>query len=82
MPHNVSIAAYTQFEYRKNTAPGVGSYFSFLDFADAGGERILAGPLSLYRDPDEKQETRASGSGAALFVDKLGADFRTVRPDL
>jgi len=76
MPHDVSIAAYTQFEYRKTRLPGVGSYFSFLDFADAGGERILAGPLSLYRDPDEKpRNTGQWGVALRYSSDKLGADF-------
>src|SRR5260370_20684307 len=75
MPHDVSIAAYTQFEYRKTRLPGVGSYFSFLDFADAGGERILAGPLSLYRYPDEKPRNMGQWGVALRYSsDKLGAD--------
>jgi hypothetical protein len=76
MPHNFSFAAYTQFEYRETRLPGVGSYFSFLDFAEAGGERILAGPLSFYRGADQTpKNTGQYGVSLRYSSDSLGADF-------
>ncbi|TXT34802.1 MAG: hypothetical protein FD135_5210, partial [Comamonadaceae bacterium] len=40
---NLSVGAYYQFEWKKNSIPGAGSYFSFADFADAGGESLILG---------------------------------------
>jgi Protein of unknown function (DUF1302) len=76
LPHGFSIAGYSQFEYRKTRLPGVGSYFSFLDVADDGGERILAGPLSFYRGLDQKpKDTGQWGLALRYSSDRLGADF-------
>lgn len=51
----LTVGAYYQYEWRKARIPGAGSYFSFADFADAGGERVIAGaPL-------------VPGGGAAAF---------------
>jgi hypothetical protein len=76
MPAGFSIAGYSQFEYRKTRLPGVGSYFSFLDFADDGGERILAGPLSFYRGEDQTpKNTGQWGFALRYSSESLGADF-------
>ena len=40
---NLSLAAFWQFEWRRNRIPASGSYFSDVDLIDAGGERILLG---------------------------------------
>lgn len=60
---NVSIGAYYQLEWRKSRLPGAGSYFSFADFVDEGGEAIFA-PVPggvAYRAGDI--EARDSGQG-------------------
>jgi hypothetical protein len=40
---NVSVTLYNLFEWRKDRLPGVGSYFSIVDFLDVGGERLFLG---------------------------------------
>ncbi len=40
---DVAVTLYNQFEWRKDRLPGVGSYFSAVDFLDTGGERLLLG---------------------------------------
>jgi hypothetical protein len=50
---NVSLSAYYQFAWRKDEIPGSGSYFSYTDYLDAGGERIILAPGHfLYRAHD------------------------------
>jgi hypothetical protein len=56
----VSFGAYYQFEWRKTRLPAAGSYFSFADFADEGGETVILGPgQSVFRGNDQD----ASDSG-------------------
>lgn len=43
LPNGFSAEAYAQFEWRRDRLPGVGSYFSTVDYLDAGGERLFAG---------------------------------------
>lgn len=50
---NVSVGAYYQFEWERARLPGSGSYFSYADFVDEGGEYLYVGPgaaLSRVRD--------------------------------
>lgn len=70
---DVSLSLYYQFEWRKDRFPGVGSYFSAVDFLDDGGERLFLSPGSyLLRSP--KLDAPSSGQfGAALQV--TSADF-------
>ena len=83
---DVSIGAYYQWEWRKTRVPGAGSYFSFADFADEGGERLLLGPgVFLHRGKDIHAKDNGQGgvqlrlkSGdnefglyAAVFHDKM-----------
>jgi hypothetical protein len=50
---DVSLTAYYQFAWRKDQMPGSGSYFSYNDYLDAGGERIFLAPGHfLYRARD------------------------------
>lgn len=63
---NLTVGAYYQFQWRKDRLPAAGSYFSFADFADAGGERLLLGPspggiLALHRGTDI--DPRKGGQG-------------------
>jgi hypothetical protein len=66
----LTVGAYYQFEWRKNRLPGVGSYFSFADFTDAGGENILLGGPSVHRGEDLKASD--SGQGGAQVRFKVG----------
>lgn len=67
----VSVGAYYQFEWRKTRLPASGSYFSFADFADEGGETIILGPgQSVFRGSD--QEASDSGQFGAQIKVKAG----------
>jgi hypothetical protein len=67
---NVSVGAYYQYEWRKYRLPASGSYFSYADFLDAGGERLLIGPgVALQRGHDI--HGRNSGQGGAQVKFKL-----------
>lgn len=59
---NVSIGAYYQLEWRKSRLPGAGSYFSFADFVDEGGETLQLGPGFAVNRADDI-EARDSGQG-------------------
>jgi len=71
----VSVGAYYQFEWRKTRLPGAGSYFSFADFADDGGETIILGPgQAVFRGND--QSASDSGQfGAQMKVRAGDYDF-------
>ncbi|MES2260376.1 MAG: DUF1302 domain-containing protein [Pseudomonadota bacterium] len=77
---NLSVGAYVQYEWEQNRLPGAGSYFSFVDHLDAGGERVLlgaplvsgGGPAAAFRAPDQ----RARDGG------QFGAQLRTRVPAL
>jgi len=66
---NVTFGAYYQFDWKKARLPGAGSYFSFADFADAGGEVVFfpdffygtPGPLVLHRGSDIKPGDSGQG---------------------
>lgn len=57
-----SLGAYYQYQWEKNRIPAAGSYLSFSDVLDVGGERLLAGapvmpgggPLAFFRGDDIK----------------------------
>jgi Protein of unknown function (DUF1302) len=50
---NLSLSFTYQFEWRKSRLPGVGSYFSYYDFYDTGGERLfLDSGYALHRAKD------------------------------
>ncbi|HUO99167.1 MAG TPA: DUF1302 family protein, partial [Rhizomicrobium sp.] len=50
---DLSIDAYYQFEWRKSREAAVGSYFSYYDGFDVGGERLIVAPGEyLYRIKD------------------------------
>ena len=41
---DITLSAYYQLQWRKDQIPGAGSYFSYADFLDDGGERYILGP--------------------------------------
>lgn len=50
---NLTLASYYQFEWRKSRLPAAGSYFSFADFVDKGGETVILGPgVIVHRTED------------------------------
>lgn len=68
---NVSLGAYYQLEWRKSRLPAAGSYFSFADFIDEGGESIILGPgVSVFRTGDI--EASDSGQGGLQLKIKSG----------
>lgn len=67
----LSVGAYYQLEWRKSRLPAAGSYFSFADFVDAGGESLILGPGAvLFRGQDI--EPRNSGQGGFQVKLKSG----------
>lgn len=65
----LTVGAYYQFEWRKARLPGAGSYFSFADFADEGGESLLT-PFGLLRRGKDL-DARDSGQGGLELKYKL-----------
>lgn len=49
----LSVGAYYQLEWRRTRLPGVGSYFSFADFVDEGGQQLILGPGVYLRRGDD-----------------------------
>jgi hypothetical protein len=70
---NVTLSAYYQLQWRKDQIPGAGSYFSYADFLDDGGERYILGPRR-YLDRGSDIPGHDSGQfGVALQIG--GDDF-------
>ena len=72
---NVSLGAYYQLEWRKSRLPAAGSYFSFADFIDEGGDMIFyvhpaLGPQVANRASDI--EAKNSGQGGLQLKVKSG----------
>lgn len=67
----LSVGAYYQLEWKKNSLPAAGSYFSFADFADAGGESLILGPGAAVRR-GEDMKASDSGQGGAQVKFKSG----------
>lgn len=50
---NLTLGAYYQYRWEPARLPGAGSYFSFAEFVDDGGETFILGPdLALRRGKD------------------------------
>ncbi|MFA5679706.1 MAG: DUF1302 family protein [Pseudomonas sp.] len=67
---NVSLGAYYQLEWRKSRLPAAGSYFSFADFIDEGGESIILPTGPVHRTSDI--EAKDSGQGGVQLKIKSG----------
>lgn len=67
---NVSVGAYYQLEWRKSRLPAAGSYFSFADFVDEGGETVLLDVGPVFRTGDI--EPSNSGQGGVQVKIKSG----------
>lgn len=68
---DLSIGAYYQLEWRKSRLPGAGSYFSFADFVDGGGESLILGPGAVAFRGDDLH-ARDSGQGGFQVKYSLG----------
>ena len=61
---NIAVSLYYQFQWRKDQFPGSGSYFSYFDYLDQGGERyILPYFIGLYQYFYRIRDVRAPSSG-------------------
>ncbi|MFZ3023893.1 DUF1302 domain-containing protein [Pseudomonas sp.] len=69
---DVSVGAYYQLEWRKSRLPGAGSYFSFADFVDEGGEGLFT-PFGVATRGDDI-DAKDSGQGGVQLKIKSG-DF-------
>jgi hypothetical protein len=77
----LSVGAFYQLMWKKTRLPGVGSYFSTLDFLDEGGERILwappivpgGGPAAFFRGRD--LEAKDSGQFGVQLKAQAGHRF-------
>ncbi len=63
---NLSISVTYQFEWRKSRLPAVGSYFSYYDFFDAGGERLLVSPGYALNRAKDRHPASQGQFGLAL----------------
>lgn len=68
---SLSVGAYYQLEWRKSRLPAAGSYFSFADFVDAGGETVLLGPGVFTR---RSKDITARNNGQGGLQIKYRAD--------
>jgi len=77
LSEDVSFGAYYQFAWRKDQLPGSGSYFSYLDFMDAGGQRIILAPGHfLYRVRNERApDTGQFGASVQVSGDAFNYGF-------
>lgn len=67
----LSIGGYYQLEWRKYRLPASGSYFSFADFLDAGGEQLILGPGAVATRSKDLS-ARDSGQGGLQMKYKSG----------
>ncbi len=67
----LTLGAYYQLEWEKTRLPAAGSYFSFADFVDEGGESLILGPGAVaFRGKDI--EPSDSGQGGLQVKYKSG----------
>lgn len=63
-----SVGGYYQLDWRRSRVPAAGSYFSTLDFLDAGGERVFVAPgASFNRGADVRAGDHGQGGLQARF---------------
>ena len=67
MTQNLSVSAYSQWEWKKTEVNESGSYFSYTDMLDEAGYKILGAQLPIYRDKGKDQEARDDGQWGVAF---------------
>lgn len=65
---NVSLGAYYQLEWRKNRLPAAGSYFSFADFVDEGGDMIFYGGSQVAHRAGDIDASDSGQGGLQLKI--------------
>lgn len=65
---NLTLGAYYQYRWEPARLPGAGSYFSYADFVDEGGEQFFIGPGQALR---RGKDIDASDSGQYGFEVKM-----------
>lgn len=63
---DLTVGAYYQLEWRKSRLPGAGSYFSFADFVDGGGESVILGPGALVSRSGDIKPGHSGQGGVKL----------------
>lgn len=67
---NLTVGGYYQFDWERNRLPPVGSYFSFVDILDKGGERLIAatpfGPFGILGRGADMKAKNSGQFGAQL----------------
>ncbi|KAF1711554.1 hypothetical protein CSC70_06180 [Pseudoxanthomonas kalamensis DSM 18571] len=71
----VSFGAYYQFEWERTRIPGAGSYFSFADFVDKGGESVILGPGQVVFRGKDIEASNSGQGGVQLRVKSGDAEF-------
>ena len=66
LPAGVTLSAYYQFDWRKDRLPGSGSYFSAIDYLDAGGERYIFAPGKFLLRARDQRPPELGQFGAAF----------------
>jgi len=72
---DIAISGYYQFAWRKSILPGSGSYFSYFDYLDAGGERILLPNKHFLYRMDDQHPPDTGQFGLSLQVSGSEANF-------
>ncbi len=74
----VTLGGYYQFEWERNRLPPVGSYFSFGDTLDKGGERLIAatpsGPFTVLSRASDVEAKDSGQFGGQLKYHPQGYD--------
>lgn len=77
---DLTLAFYYQLEWRPARLPGVGSYFSYVDFLGAGSERILLGPEDyLHHGKDRSPRDGQFGVSLHANFDDLDVGFYALK---
>lgn len=66
----LTLGAYYQLEWKKTRLPAAGSYFSFADFVDEGGESLILGPGAVaFRSEDIEPSDSGQGGFQIKYKD-------------
>jgi len=76
LARNLTLAAYYQFEWRRNRIPAAGSYFSDADMIEQGGESLIVPGGRFYRGHDlEADPNRQFGISMHYLPKGTGLDI-------
>lgn len=71
----ISIGGYYQYEWRRSRLPASGSYFSFADFVDEGGETLILGPGVVAQRGSDIEADDQGQFGFQFKYSGLDADY-------